>query len=268
MARPTLSGHRKFRRLSAALASRVIARGVLELLWDACYEAGDDYLGTAADLEALVSWPGDPGKLALALAACGLPEGHGFIEPVSDGHGGVTYRVHDLWHHAPDYVRKRHHRENERRQKSVPVMTDRRTAPNGAERRHVAPTPDCLTGVDRTPAPAPAPAPVQEQEQQQERADAFPRPVENLLKTSDVRVLRHRRRRSRETRDGRPAKRVIVALARDVLRAHPQESDAGELRERVKAACSKANLQYDGATVGQALDEALAQVRGRKAEPA
>ncbi len=150
--------HRKFARLSRSLGSRLIARGALEIIWDACYESGDDYLGTGLDIDHRVGWDGEPGRLATALVACGLPEGQGFIEPMEPAAPGqeVTYRVHDLWHHAPDYVMKRHKRELERRQKSVPVTSVRRTAPNGGQWMT---TPDCQIEVDRTPAPAPAPAP-------------------------------------------------------------------------------------------------------------
>lgn len=156
VARPTLTTHRKFARLARNLGSRITARGVLEIVWDACYESGDDYLGTAADIDQLVGWTGEPGTLALALVSCGLPEGHGFIEPRASEGQEVTYRVHDLWHHAPDYVRKRYHRERERREKTEPVSVDRRTAPNGGQS---LPTLDRQTEVDRTPAPARAPAP-------------------------------------------------------------------------------------------------------------
>lgn len=144
--------HRKFHRFARSVGSVAVARGILELLWDGCYESGDDYLGTAADIDQRIGWSGEPGTVALALVACGLPEGHGFIEPAQMENGGpVTYRVHDLWHHAPDYVQKRHQREMGRRQKTG--------EPNGAERRQTARSPVWLPGVDRTPAPARAPAP-------------------------------------------------------------------------------------------------------------
>lgn len=113
MARPTLKTHRKFLRLERALGSAIVARGVLELLWDACYESGEDYVGTSADIEHLVGWTGEPGALARALVEAGAPEGHGFLEPTAEG--ASTFRVHDLWHHAPDYVSNRRTREDERR---------------------------------------------------------------------------------------------------------------------------------------------------------
>jgi hypothetical protein len=147
MARPGLTAHRKFKRLSRALGSPMLARGALELLWDACYEHGDEYVGTADDIEATVGWTGEPGALARALIDCGQPEGRGFIEPVPDGVGG--YRVHDLWHHAPDYVAKRRKRELERIAKVGP-------APNGGQ---CPPSSDRQDGDRRTPSPSPAPSP-------------------------------------------------------------------------------------------------------------
>lgn len=149
--------HRKFHRFTRSVGSIALARGILEVLWDGCYESGDDYLGTAADIDQRIGWSGQPGEVALALVACGFPEGHGFIEPMQGEDGGeATYRVHDLWHHAPDYVQKRHQREMARRQKQEPTLPVRHSAPNG---EHWTVTPGCSSGVDRTPAPAPARAP-------------------------------------------------------------------------------------------------------------
>jgi len=82
-------------------------------LCDSCYENGDDYLGDSRDLEAAARWAGDPGALTVALAGAGGDLSAGFIEelPSHQGH----YRVHDFWHHAPDYVRKRRNREAAKR---------------------------------------------------------------------------------------------------------------------------------------------------------
>lgn len=146
-----------------ALGKPIIARGALELLWEACYEAGDDYVGTAADIETLVGWDGEAGMLTKALVEVGAPEGHGFLEPVvrvadpsTQGPVEQCYRVHDLWHHAPDYVKKRREREIERQQKTAPGSGVGRTAPNGGQSQ---PSPDCSDGDGRTPSPAPSPAP-------------------------------------------------------------------------------------------------------------
>lgn len=159
MARPGLTGHRKFRRLARLLGSVLLARGALELLWESCYESGDDYVGTSEDIETLVGWTGEHGMLTRALVEAGAPEGQGFIEPASEpGDGGsISYRVHDLWHHAPDYVAKRRQRELARQQKQDPSV--RRTAPNGAGSAQM---PLCQDGVDRTPSPSPSPSPSHE----------------------------------------------------------------------------------------------------------
>lgn len=155
MARPTLMTHRKFSRLARVLGSRLIARGALEILWDFCYEAGTDYVGTAEDIESLVGWSGQPGEFAAALVSAGAPEGYGFIEPIDSATGdAATYRVHDLWHHAPDYVAKRRKRELDRLGRVDPAV-DRRVAPNGGQ---CPETQNSLIEVDGTPAPARAPA--------------------------------------------------------------------------------------------------------------
>jgi hypothetical protein len=157
MARPTLLTHRKFQRLSAAVGSRALALGILELIWLACYEAGDDRVGTAEDVERLVGWTGEPGQLVRWLVECGAPEGKGFLERATRrGNGAIVYRVHDLWHHAPEYVRKRRARELQRRQRVAPRRVSakrRRTAPNGGQ---CPPSLDSQSRDGRTPAPTPS----------------------------------------------------------------------------------------------------------------
>lgn len=46
--------------MARALGSPLLARGALELLWDSCYESGEDYVGTSEDVENLIGWQGDP----------------------------------------------------------------------------------------------------------------------------------------------------------------------------------------------------------------
>jgi hypothetical protein len=108
---------------------------------------------------------------------------------------------------------------------------------------------------------------VPQEYEKQERAPSAPttsqNAVENAESGPDPRIRLHRRRRSKETSDGRPAVQVIAALARDVLLRHPSEDDDGALREVLKRACAKANLRYDGASVAAALDTARAQLKGR-----
>lgn len=158
MARPGLSTHRKFRRLARSLGSPIVARGALELLWDSCYESGDDYVGTAEDIEAAIGWTGEPGELTRAFIEAGVPEGYGFLEPVAAEaqSGPACYRVHDLWHHAPDYVRKRRERELDRLSKVDPSAVRRQTAPGGAG---VGEDPNRQDGDGRPPSPTRSPSP-------------------------------------------------------------------------------------------------------------
>ena len=105
MARPSLFRHRKFRHLARLLRGQAVAAGTLELLWHVAYEAGDDYLGTAEDVEDLADWRGKAGVCCAALVTAG------FLD--MDEVGG--YRIHQLWDHCPEYVRKRRARETQRR---------------------------------------------------------------------------------------------------------------------------------------------------------
>lgn len=126
----------------------MLARGALELLWDSCYEAGDDYVGTTEDIEHAVGWSGEAGMLTRALAEAGAPLGVGFIERI-DGAGEPAFRVHDLWHHAPDYVAKRRKREMDRQGKTDP------SPPNGAVLRRDS---TCQDGDVRPPSPSHSPS--------------------------------------------------------------------------------------------------------------
>lgn len=112
MARPGLEGHRKFVRLARALGSEALAMGHLELLWHSAYASGDDYLGDESGVEAAARWNGEPGRLCRLLVDAG-GEDKGFIEEIPDRPG--RYAVHDLYDHAPEYVRKRMDREAKRR---------------------------------------------------------------------------------------------------------------------------------------------------------
>ena len=145
MARPSLFTHRKFTRLARLLGKRYRAVGVLEMVWAHAYQDGDDRLGTVEDLEFMVDWDGEPGECATALVESG------FLDLVD----GELF-VHDLFDHAPDYVRKRRSREDERRSRSDTdrSLTGQRTD-NGGQRPPKIGTP--------APAPAPAPAPTSKQ---------------------------------------------------------------------------------------------------------
>ena len=115
MARINLSHHYKFRQLARALGSRAIARGTLELLWEAAYEVADSYIGTPTDIAEAVDWDGPPMARVDLLKTCG------FLDDV-----GAQYVVHDLWAHAPKFVRLRWTREHPREKR--PWITNARSA--------------------------------------------------------------------------------------------------------------------------------------------
>ena len=125
MARPGLSQNRKFRRLARAIGSDVLARGSLEFLWDTAYEAGNDYLGDAEDVELASRRTGEPGVLCKALLEAGGDGSAGFIEKDPDRPG---FLVHDLFQNAPEYVQKRMKRELERNQRGETISELRRQA--------------------------------------------------------------------------------------------------------------------------------------------
>jgi hypothetical protein len=138
MGRPGLSSHRKFKRLARDLGGSYVARGVLELIWDTCYEAGDDYLGDMQDIADAAEWSGDPGVLARALWSAGGEGRAGFIEDAPDSPG--MFVCHDLWDHAPEYVQRRYEREMARRLKGT-TLRDLKIAAgkaSGAARRALA----------------------------------------------------------------------------------------------------------------------------------
>lgn len=117
MARPGLHNHRKFKRLVQMLGQPVPhVHGHLECLWLVAYENGDPLLGEQVDVELAAQWAGEPGALCKALLTCG-GRGAGFIELVEGTED--TYQVHDLHHHAPEYVSRRKSKEDQRRKKKA-----------------------------------------------------------------------------------------------------------------------------------------------------
>ena len=103
MARPSLFTHPKFLRLSMALGSRMAAAGALECVWRMGYESGEPFVGEAAVVEYACEWKGEPGALARELVRAG------FLEETEDG-----LEIHDLYDHAPEDVKKRETRQDER----------------------------------------------------------------------------------------------------------------------------------------------------------
>ena len=125
MARLDLSDHPKFKRLARAVRSRIIATGLLEAIWQTAYMLADPYIGVAEDVAETCDWPtvarlieypGDPDVLIGLLKTCGFLD-----EPVPG-----QYVVHDLFDHAPAFVRARWVRNNP--YKTPPWLADARKA--------------------------------------------------------------------------------------------------------------------------------------------
>ena len=125
MARPTIFKHPKFLRLVHVLREPVPhVLGYLECMWHVVYESGNATLGDETDVELACQWPGEAGKL------CGLLVQLRFL----DVHNG-RHAVHDLAHHAPEYVALRAGKEKERQKDKACARchatfhsTDRRAA--------------------------------------------------------------------------------------------------------------------------------------------
>lgn len=131
MARAGLSKNRKFLRLARGLNAcasgmgALLARGVLETMWSAAYERADDYLGDAGEVELIVDWRGEEGALVRMLLDAGGGEAPGFIE-IDPDRGG--YRIHDLWDHAPPWVRRKADAEAARKAAGQTISDIRRAA--------------------------------------------------------------------------------------------------------------------------------------------
>lgn len=129
MARQGIDSNDKFRRLAQAMhrlcggMGEALARGLLEQLWDTAYQAADDNVGEAEDIEARAKWRGDPGELfrLLAQPVCGKM---GFVEP--DERGG--YRLHDFWEHCPPWVKRKAQTEAKRKAAGKTISDLRREA--------------------------------------------------------------------------------------------------------------------------------------------
>lgn len=158
MARPGLEKHVKFRRLVRMLGEPIPhVRGYLECLWEVAYETGNPVIGDDYQIEAAAQYPGLHRKLFEALRDCGGTGHVGFIEPT--GHNPQIFQIHDLYDHAPEYVKKRLKRENERKSNG--------DGENGGQRRTV--DDNGAPPAPSTQHPHPAPAP----KKQQQLAGAF-----------------------------------------------------------------------------------------------
>jgi hypothetical protein len=98
VAKPDLRNNKKFRKLRRLLPEPVPHLiGYLDCLWHQGYQTGDPFIGDATDVEAAAEYPGEPGRFVKAAHESG------FLD--QDGSG--NYLIHELYEHAPRYVRLR-----------------------------------------------------------------------------------------------------------------------------------------------------------------
>jgi hypothetical protein len=98
MARIELMNHRKFLRLRTLLGEPTPhVYGYLECLWHRGYQTGNPIVGNELDVECAAEYPGQRGVLFAALLESG------FIDKRADG----RYEIHDLYEHAPQFVKRR-----------------------------------------------------------------------------------------------------------------------------------------------------------------
>lgn len=255
MARPGFTNHRKFRRLSRALGGEALARGSLELLWDTAYENGDDYIGQSDDVEAAARWNGEPGMLTRELLAAGGDGNRGFIDEVSGRPG--HYLIHDLYDHAPEYVRKRMSREAARRAAGTTISEIRAAA---ARQRHsrgkqivacveqtegngdqLQPFASTCHANGTTPAPAPAPA----------RAPANTLPQTTF---ADGRVESSRAKNSNPTEE----------QVEQIYRLYPKKRDKLAAKKAIRKAAAvvtAGDVDHPAMSITEALDYLAQRIR-------
>lgn len=187
MARPDLIKHPKFARLARTLGSKTLAMGVLELMWQVAYANGDPVIGDAVSVALSAEWDGDPAELVSALADAGKPYKVGFIEPVPGEEG--NWKVHDLFDHAPGYVRRRCQREQERRVTGRRIENLRRDDDRSVTRQRPVtdePVDNQSTDDDEPLTIPPAPAPAHKDERPEPQAASSPADRSTDLGEGDV----------------------------------------------------------------------------------
>lgn len=218
MARINLPDHWKFKRLARAVGSRVVAWGLLEATWSTAYAVADPYIGNADDIADACEWPRvarllgqpeDSAALVDLLTACG------FLDQPEPG----RYLVHDLWDHAPQFVRLRWTREH----------------PTDPPPWHSPP---------ETPAPDKSRSAVDSQDVL--RRPGPGRPVQRKTTTAP-------RSRSLHLVETRPNPGVLARVAHAHL--HGETFATGtDLKEAIKDLAVQYRLPFDGDSLARALD--------------
>jgi hypothetical protein len=218
MARISLAGHWKFRRLVRAIAAlapepdRVtgatpVARGLLELLWEAGYAAVSDYVGTPAEVATIVDWRGDPLVLVTLLVDAG------FLDERAPG----EYAIHDLWEHAPRYAQLRRGRKRMSGQTSD--LQERQTS--DLQGRQMSDLQGCTTQT---------------------------RPDQGVRKSSAAGAARS------PDEDEKPDARHIIPLGYELVRQGRRFETEADCKEGLKEFCVRYGIPFDTPSITEAMD--------------
>jgi len=252
-----IATHRKF----VLAGSRIRKGGVLAAL--GLYVAGIGYArkhltNGRVDDEFLTAFL--PNSDAIRIAKVLASKRVGLWHRVRGG-----YQIHDFLDHNEAAEKLKHKRELARRRKAAERARKDGAATTLPDVTHSV-THD-VTRDSRARDPLPLPLPLSLVQKEKNPALRAGYAVTTKKKEGEGEILRWRRVRSRGTdATGHPNVPVLAALARHVLLRHQTEDD-GDLVEFVKCAAARANLKYDGHSVGLALDHArrvLAQMARRR----
>jgi hypothetical protein len=229
VARLNLSRHWKFRRVARAVNSTAYARGLLEQMWEAAYEAASAYIGSPADIADAAGWDGEPVEFVAILLDAE------FLDERAPG----EYVVHDLWDHVPPYVKLKWtranpgttppwHRDAAKIAAKGPPIANERTHPCGDRAQDDRRSRTCTGRVGSG--------------KKEQRRQTASRSLRSDEKTE------------------RPNVRVLVRLGYELAERGERFETEADLADALKTIAAWYRVPYDGASIGRAL-EFLAHAR-------
>jgi hypothetical protein len=242
MARISLPGHWKFRRLVRAIAglqpptltgAEPIARGMLELLWEAGYNAVSDYVGSPADVADAVYWLGDPDVLVQLLVDAG------FVDERSPG----RYAIHDLWPNAPRYAQLRYLAKHPGQ--APPWRVERGTIAADARNSDLKSELNAELNSDLKSDRSELNA-----ELNSDLKSTYPSPVQaspGIGKGSAARA-------SRPTDNGKPEAKKLVPLGYELVRLGQRFTLDADLKAAMAELAARHAIPYDSSSMAGALD--------------
>jgi hypothetical protein len=232
MARISLAGHWKFRRLTRAIAAQaptdqitgagIVARGLLEVLWEAGYGAVSDYIGTPEEIAETVQWRGDPIVLVTLLVDSGFLD----VQPTGE------YVIHDLWENAPRYAQLRRARKLSDKCRTLSDIASDIVGQKTTNVGHENSGLNFVSDICRTLSDVPVQS----------------SPVQTREKGSAAVAARL------PDEDDKPHPRHIVPLGYELVRQGRKfESDA-DAKEALKELAARYDIPYDASSITGALD--------------